>query len=631
MKKVLSVLLIALLCLSAITASFGSIAEAGIEPTADLQDAEKLFGQDIPPKHDKFILSCSADKMLYGFPTVTIDGVTYAFSDNQLCCASQSADRATAILDNCAGDNLNCAGSQLIFSVIENGRASIKSYDILDGEYKTILSLSEGRIKYLYVVNASDIYFLFNGTVYVCKIDGSCLETANNARDVESFIPTDSGILYAIGEGDSSRIFLDNALILSRATYYSVINDYFVASVDSELYQLPMSDLRSAVSYVEHNSLKCFDILQYMSEFDLYGTYDAYDILYFLDSAEYHSDIEVSECQYSCFDSNREFDVHISAVYFAAGDMIIAQADRLMSYKWTPKESIRSYPCTNSVVFQKNVEQTGIPYSLGEHFPASYQHERKCIVYYDGLYFYTPGSGCGGISLDSFGNEIANVNSRFYAVEEELSSSSAPGPLYGCDCSGFVSYSWRIMKIGTSHFQTSSSCTALPSSVSVLRPGDALVRYTNTNTGNHCILIKSVSNSEIVVWEQTPPKTKETSYTISAFNSKDFGITCPYIPYRLNTVDITLNVNGGQTHSPSTYTVAPNFTLENVTLPTPIRSGYRFLGWYTAESGGIKVDGSYVVTGNIVLYAHWIHDNIIVDSPAIISSKISCVLSDSEN
>ena len=57
MKKVLSVLLIALLCLSAITASFGSIAEAGIDPTADLQDAEKLFGQDIPPKHDKFILS----------------------------------------------------------------------------------------------------------------------------------------------------------------------------------------------------------------------------------------------------------------------------------------------------------------------------------------------------------------------------------------------------------------------------------------------------------------------------------------------------------------------------------------------------------------------------------------------
>lgn len=45
-----------------------------------------------------------------------------------------------------------------------------------------------------------------------------------------------------------------------------------------------------------------------------------------------------------------------------------------------------------------------------------------------------------------------------------------------------------------------------------------------------------------------------------------------------------------------------------VTLITPSRDGYSFLGWYTAAEGGTKIgDGgaSYTPTGNITLYAHW--------------------------
>ena len=41
------------------------------------------------------------------------------------------------------------------------------------------------------------------------------------------------------------------------------------------------------------------------------------------------------------------------------------------------------------------------------------------------------------------------------------------------------------------------------------------------------------------------------------------------------------------------------------TLPTPTKSGYTFIGWYTASSGGTKVTGSSTVTQNITLYAHW--------------------------
>ena len=40
-------------------------------------------------------------------------------------------------------------------------------------------------------------------------------------------------------------------------------------------------------------------------------------------------------------------------------------------------------------------------------------------------------------------------------------------------------------------------------------------------------------------------------------------------------------------------------------LPTVVRSGYVFDGWYTAADGGTKIEAATVVTGPVTLYAHW--------------------------
>lgn len=42
-------------------------------------------------------------------------------------------------------------------------------------------------------------------------------------------------------------------------------------------------------------------------------------------------------------------------------------------------------------------------------------------------------------------------------------------------------------------------------------------------------------------------------------------------------------------------------------LPTPVKTGYRFDGWYTAASGGTKADNDTDVGSNYTLYAHWTH------------------------
>ena len=67
---------------------------------------------------------------------------------------------------------------------------------------------------------------------------------------------------------------------------------------------------------------------------------------------------------------------------------------------------------------------------------------------------------------------------------------------------------------------------------------------------------------------------------------------------------------GGGTVSPSsfrTFAGMPYGTGLSAGLPTPVREGYRFDGWYTAPAGGTRIYGSTYATAckNETLYPHW--------------------------
>ena len=66
---------------------------------------------------------------------------------------------------------------------------------------------------------------------------------------------------------------------------------------------------------------------------------------------------------------------------------------------------------------------------------------------------------------------------------------------------------------------------------------------------------------------------------------------------------VTFNGNGGGTPSPSTIT--KTYGSELGTLPTCSRTGYTFLGWYTASSGGTKISSATKITGTVTYYAQW--------------------------
>ncbi|MCH5161279.1 MAG: InlB B-repeat-containing protein, partial [Clostridiales bacterium] len=67
---------------------------------------------------------------------------------------------------------------------------------------------------------------------------------------------------------------------------------------------------------------------------------------------------------------------------------------------------------------------------------------------------------------------------------------------------------------------------------------------------------------------------------------------------------ITFNANGGTLTGSATMTTGADATLAG--LPSdPTRDLYTFKGWYTTQTGNVKVTTSYVFTGDVTVYAQW--------------------------
>lgn len=88
-----------------------------------------------------------------------------------------------------------------------------------------------------------------------------------------------------------------------------------------------------------------------------------------------------------------------------------------------------------------------------------------------------------------------------------------------------------------------------------------------------------------------------TTYTVGLSNASVVAqwTTNQYI------VTYNASANGG---SPSTA-VGRNYNTTLGTLPVAERPYYKFLGWFTAASGGTKITTGYVVTGNVTFYAQF--------------------------
>lgn len=76
-----------------------------------------------------------------------------------------------------------------------------------------------------------------------------------------------------------------------------------------------------------------------------------------------------------------------------------------------------------------------------------------------------------------------------------------------------------------------------------------------------------------------------------------------YAKFEAITYSITYNVNGGTVDGSTSY----NIETETYTLPTPTRTGYDFMGWYSSAdfTGDPVTEIAHGSTGNVTVYAKW--------------------------
>lgn len=84
------------------------------------------------------------------------------------------------------------------------------------------------------------------------------------------------------------------------------------------------------------------------------------------------------------------------------------------------------------------------------------------------------------------------------------------------------------------------------------------------------------------------------------------GNTTIYAQWIENSTENTFTV----TFDPSSGSVTPTTATTNTagkleSFPTPTRDGFTFVGWYTAATGGVKIENSYIFTDHATIYAQW--------------------------
>jgi hypothetical protein len=159
---------------------------------------------------------------------------------------------------------------------------------------------------------------------------------------------------------------------------------------------------------------------------------------------------------------------------------IIKRAKDMTYVKWTPPEDMSMWKSDEG--FKKGIVYEGIPYTWSTNQVRSSRE---------------------------FLQKLNNGNKL------EFTEGNCTGPNYGNDCSGFVSAVWGIPRCTTRNIEKYTKNIALND----LKPGDALI------TDGHIMLFSNWNNEKhtsLAVYEQTPPKARMQTYSISYLNSKKY-------------------------------------------------------------------------------------------------------------
>lgn len=130
-------------------------------------------------------------------------------------------------------------------------------------------------------------------------------------------------------------------------------------------------------------------------------------------------------------------------------------------------------------------------------------------------------------------------------------------------------------------------------------PGDSTFKY-----GSRVVTADKLSRKHTVSYEYcgaTDGNRQTYAESVYGWNGWKSSVNGKVYDAQAGVVD-NFGATGG------TVTLTAQWTPAAVTLPSPERTGYTFNGWYTAETGGVKIGGAgalYTPQADIKLYAQW--------------------------
>lgn len=247
------------------------------------------------------------------------------------------------------------------------------------------------------------------------------------------------------------------------------------------------------------------------------------------------------------------------------------------------------------------------------------------IGYANGDYFTKDGSSCANnywASGRCHKNGVCETAShsecncmRYWPTGKK---STCQVDLLASQCFGFARYcQWRAYGVhdGSSpslfkNLGSLSSGNSTTSNVKKILLGCAPATHVRTGDDGHSISIISTTSKGAyvaqcnrddycVIWYDYYTWSGLASYLCGRGGIK---YAYSYINSTVTNYKISFDANGGTCNTKS-KSVASGSAIGK--LPTPTRSGYTFVGWYTKASGGSKITSKTTVSEAKTYYAHW--------------------------
>ena len=487
-------------------------AEETDEPASDEADAEE--GEDDSAEENTprpWIAPGNSDAEILGGGRYLTSGDRFYYSEGGIWLSVNGGDATLLTWDN--GTSLNLSGDYLYYISV-NG--DVRRMPAGGGDYEKVYAF-EAAIEQLYVMG-DELRFVSGGGAYSYDMATGELETLVAPDGVKGLIPTPYGNLYLTGAVREYTVWAETERLFDGVNQCYTDGDWLVVVKGGETLQASLAGLFEGNTALQAYSLHQDMLVQNgLSDEEQLANEAA-----FLESDTYiammedTSEAEGGDGTFSVAASYATVSSTATSKATPNQKNVVMRARQMAEVLWTPLKWRYSWGGNESSYKNSSgAKVTDVDgYTTWGYFEAGSTYQG--VPYSQAVY----GKYVGwDISIDNFVSAVNSSSSTFYS---KYSTYCRTAPIYGSDCSGFVSWAWDLPYRCTCTSLKSYS-TYIGTSLSKLQLGDCI-----NNPNSHVVLVTDIgydSNNNIVsveITEQTPAKMKVTC----------FGATIPGKTYK---------------------------------------------------------------------------------------------------